>query len=50
MPPRLQAFVRGFGEALAAPGEHREAIAGSAFVGGLRIVTGHEMGRFQLKS
>jgi hypothetical protein len=48
-PTRLQVFVRRFGEALAGPGEYREAIARSAFVNGLRVVTGHEMGRFQPK-
>jgi hypothetical protein len=46
-PARLQAFVRTFGEALAHPGEYREAIASCVFVSGLRVVTGHEMGRFQ---
>jgi hypothetical protein len=48
-PTQLQAFVDRFGEALDDPGEYRDAIAKSAFVSGLRVVTGHQMGRFQPK-
>jgi hypothetical protein len=42
-PERVQDFVRRFGEALRAPGEYRDAIAGSEFVNGLRVVTGCDM-------
>lgn len=46
-PIRLQQLVERFRRALTEGRDYREAIRRSDFISGLRVVTGHEMGRFR---
>jgi len=45
-PPQLESLVQRFQQALAESHDYREAVLRSEFISGLRVVTGHQMGRF----